>query len=77
MARELNFSPTDIDAIIVRDNHDLKEQIHSFFHQWRQREGNGATVQQLLDAVKAAGLQCIIDEHYRSSQGIDLYMYEY
>ena len=62
MARELNFSRTDIHAIEVREMLDLREQIHLFFERWKMHEGKCASVQKLLDAVKAVGLQAILDE---------------
>ncbi|CAI8016274.1 Tudor and KH domain-containing protein homolog [Geodia barretti] len=58
VARVLEFSTTDIDAIVCGDEHDLKEQIHRFFEQWKMREGHGASVQKLIEAVRAAELEC-------------------
>ena len=33
----------------------MKEQIHQMFYQWKRREGNGATSDKLLSAMKSAG----------------------
>ena len=70
VARELRFSRTDIDAIELRERDDLKEQIHLFFEKWKMREGSNAAIQQLVDAVKAAQLQGILDELQRALPGI-------
>lgn len=61
VARELKFTQTDIDVIEYRERNDLREQIHLFFSGWKMREGTGATVQKLIDALKAARLQGILD----------------
>ena len=71
VARELGFTTTDIEAIEVRDEHELKEQIHRFFEEWKMREGSGASVQKLIDAVRAAGLpQDILDALHRALPGM-------
>ena len=61
VARELKFSPTDVDAIEYKARDDLKEQIHLFFEAWKMREGSRATVKMLDDALKKANLQGILD----------------
>ena len=70
VARELKFTQTDIDAIEYRERNDLKEQIHLFFNEWKMREGAGATVQKLVDAVEAARLQGILDNIRSALPGI-------
>ena len=70
VARELEFTQTAIDAIEYRGRDDLKEHIHLFFEEWKMREGAGATVQKLLDAVKAARLQGILDNIRSALPGI-------
>ena len=55
LARELGFSDTDIAALEHDYQFSFKEQIHQMFHQWKRREGNGATKERLLLAMKAAG----------------------
>ena len=62
VARELKFPPTDVDAIEYKARDDLKEQIHLFFEAWKMREGSRATVKMLVDALKEANLQGILDE---------------
>ena len=52
LARELGFSPTDVDSIIERNQRDLQEQIHEFFDTWKQREGHDATLSKLQEAVR-------------------------
>ena len=69
VARKLGFTTTDIDAIVIRDEHDLKEQIHRFFEQWKMREGRGASAHMLVEAVRAAGLQNILDYLQRAIPG--------
>ena len=56
LAIELNFDQTDIDAIEYKDVLNLKEQIYQMFHQWRKREGQGASANRLLAAIKEAKL---------------------
>ena len=73
VARVLEFSTTDIDAIVCRDEHDLKEQIHRFFGEWKMREGRGASVQKLIEAVRAAGLRTILDDLQRALPGSHAY----
>jgi hypothetical protein len=73
VARELEFTTTDVDAIVCRDEHDLKEQIHRFFEQWKMREGSGASVQKLIEAVRAAGLRTILDDLQRALPGSHAY----
>ena len=72
MARRLNFTTTDIDAIEHRDERDLKEQIHRFFDEWKMREGVDASVQKLLEAARAAGLHAILDELQLALPGVHL-----
>ena len=55
VARELGFSKTDIDALEHDNPYLLKEQIYQMFDQWKRREGNGATSDKLLAAIKSAG----------------------
>ena len=62
VARELKFSQTDVHAIEYSGRDDLKEQIHLFFEEWKMREGKSATVKMLVDALKEARLQGILDE---------------
>ena len=70
VARELKFTQTDIDAIEYRERNDLKEQIHLFFNDWKMREGTGATAQKLVDAIRAARLQGILDNIRSALPGI-------
>ncbi len=63
LARQLNFTKqTDIDAIELDNNCNLKEQIAQLFIQWKRREGPGATSQFLVDALRKADLQCVLME---------------
>ena len=70
VARELKFTQTDIDAIEYRERNDLKEQIHLFFNDWKMHEGTGATAQKLVDAIRAARLQGILDNIRSALPGI-------
>ena len=54
LAREFGFSETDIDAIEYDNQFSLKEQIYQMFHQWKRREGDGATTEKLLSAMNSA-----------------------
>ena len=55
LARELGLSPTDI-GCIYSDNHDLRDQIHSMFTEWKRRKGNDATLNSLRSALERAGI---------------------
>ena len=57
LARELGFSQTDIDAIEYKDVRNLKEQIYQMFYEWKKREGQNATADRLLSAIKKAELE--------------------
>ena len=65
LARELGFSETDVAALEHDNQFSLKEQIHQMFYQWRRREGDGATSDKLLAAMKSAGF----DEQIRILTG--------
>ena len=60
LALELGFNDTDIAALEHDNPYSLKEQIHQMFRQWKRREGNGATKERLLLALKSAG--CFIGQ---------------
>ncbi len=51
LARSLGFTETDIQAIEYSNERDLKEQIHQFFYQWKQRDGQEATRDMLYAAL--------------------------
>ncbi len=53
LARELSFDETDIGAIEYRDPFDLEEQITNFFNKWKRKNGNFATKEVLLAAIKS------------------------
>ena len=55
LARELGFMDTDIAALQHDNPYNLREQIHQMFNQWKRREGNGATKERLLLAMKSVG----------------------
>lgn len=57
LARELGLSKTNIDAIQI-DNYPygLEEQIFQFFQKWKQCKGMNATVEMLINGLKAAEL---------------------
>ena len=57
LARELELSKTDIDAIEYDNHLSMKDQIFEFFHKWEQREGKDVSVQKLIDGLKAAKLE--------------------
>ena len=57
LARELGLSKTDIDAIEYDNRLSMKDQIFEFFYKWKQQEGNNASVQKLIDGLKAANLE--------------------
>ena len=60
LARELGFKDTDIAALQYDNPYSLKEQVHQMFQQWKRREGNGATKERLLWAMKSAG--CFVEQ---------------
>ena len=57
LARELGLSKTDIDAIEYDNRLSMEDQIFGFFYKWKQREGKDASVQKLIDGLKAANLE--------------------
>ena len=57
MARELGLLKTDIDAIEYDNPLNMKDHIFEFFYKWKQREGKNASVQKLIDGLKAANLE--------------------
>ena len=57
LARELGLSKTDIDAIEYDNHLSMKDQIFGFFFKWKQQEGKNASVQKLIDGLKAANLE--------------------
>ena len=57
LARKLGLSKTDIDAIEYDNHMSMKDQIFEFFYKWKQREGKDASVQKLIDGLKAANLE--------------------
>ena len=69
VARELNFTRTDIDHIVNRERDDLKEQIHLFFEDWKMKEGSDATVEMLINAIQVAKLEDILDQLQRDLPG--------
>ena len=70
LAREFNFTPTDIDAIEFKDPRNLYEHIHQCFSKWKMQEGNNATVKKLRDALTKAGLQHILMDLDRALAGV-------
>ena len=54
LAKELGFSQTDIDAIEYKDDRNSKKQINQMFYEWKKREGQNATTNRLLSAIKDA-----------------------
>ena len=57
LARELGLSRTDIDAIEYDNPFNMKDQIFEFFYKWKQQEGKNASVQKLIDGLKAGNLE--------------------
>ena len=57
LARELGLSKTDIDAIEYDNHFSMKDQVFEFFYKWKQRQGKDASVQKLIDGLKAAKLE--------------------
>jgi len=70
LARNLGFKTTDIDAITYENPRDLKECIHSFFSQWKQKEASNASVLKLVNGLLGAELGTIADEVSRQCLGI-------
>lgn len=57
LARKLGLLKTNIDAIHVDYcSYGLEEQIFQFFQKWKQGEGRNATVEVLINGLKATGL---------------------
>ncbi|XP_078620263.1 uncharacterized protein LOC144887137 [Branchiostoma floridae x Branchiostoma japonicum] len=63
VAHLLGFTRPDIDAIQYKQtNRDAKDCCMDMLGAWRRREGNNATLQELLRALAEAGLQDIVDQ---------------
>ena len=60
MARNLGLSKTDIEAIEYDYHLSLKEQIFQFFDKWKQCKGKDATVESLIEGLKAAELNEVL-----------------
>lgn len=65
----MGFTPTEIDAICYENPRDLKECIHTFFSQWRQKEGSKESVAKLVNGLLEAELGAIADEVSRECLG--------
>jgi len=61
LAHQLGFEQTEIDAIEHNNIFNLKEQIFQFFHKWQQQKGQDASVEMLVEGLKAAKLQTQLD----------------
>ena len=48
LARALELSKTDIDAIEYENRFNLKDQIYEFFYKWRQQKGKNVSIQKLI-----------------------------
>lgn len=70
LAEALGFSRTDIHAIRYENPHDLRECIHSFFSQWREKEGSSASVAKLVNGLVKAEFCAIADDVARECLGI-------
>ena len=57
LARELGLPKTDVDAIKYDNHLSMKDQIFGSFYKWKQQEGKDASVQKLIDGLKAANLE--------------------
>ena len=68
LARELGLSKTDTDAIEYDNHMSMKDQIFGFFFKWKQQEGKNASVQKLIDGLKAANLE----EQLKKMQEVEL-----
>ncbi len=51
------MTETVIEAVQHNNYLDLLEQIHDFFHRWKQQEGQEATLEKLVEGLRAAKLQ--------------------
>jgi len=73
LAQNLGFETTEIDAITNENPHDLKECIHHFFSQWKQKEASNVSnvsVLKLVNGLLGAELVTIADEVSRQCLGI-------
>lgn len=81
LARSLGFEQTDIDATEYKDMGNLREQIFQMFHEWKKREGDGATTARLLEGIKDAELKELLkalrEKHFvvPSLRGMALSLY--
>ena len=61
LAHHLRFKKTEIDAIEYSNQLNLEEQIFLFFHKWRQQQGQDASVEKLVEGLRAARLHEQLD----------------
>ena len=61
LAHQLGFAQTEIDAIEYNGRFNLEEQIFKLFHKWQQQKGQDASVEMLVEGLKAAKLQAQLD----------------
>lgn len=71
LGRELGFPETDLADIEVAYPHDLKERIYQLFYRWRRRNGDNATVEQLIRAARSQRLEHLLPEA-RLPDGFDV-----
>ena len=61
LAHHLGLQKTEIDAIEYNNLLNLEEQIFQFFDKWRQQQGQDASVEKLVEGLRAARLQEQLD----------------
>nr|XP_006815164.1 PREDICTED: p53-induced protein with a death domain-like [Saccoglossus kowalevskii] len=62
LARRLGLSDPEIDILESDHSRDTREQIHQMFQKWRQKNGNKATVNMLLDALEEEEIRNLAHE---------------
>lgn len=61
LGRALQLNQTEVEAIEYDYRFSLKEQIFQLFHVWQMKEGEGATCEALIAALKKANLVGVLE----------------
>ena len=56
LAFQLDFQRADVEAIESAYPHNPRDQVRTLLEAWRQREGSGATVENLQKALRTANI---------------------
>ena len=57
---KLGFKLIELESIRSRNQDDPEQSIHSMFSKWQERDGAGATIDTLINALEELGLNGIV-----------------